>query len=74
MSIEIFNNTLLKILFRQGTDNERQNIIFNSGEPAFTTDTNRLYIGNGVLSGGVSVTTKNHIPLTNFYSLSNTYS
>jgi hypothetical protein len=53
MSIEIFNNTLLKILFRQGTDNERRNIIFNSGEPAYTTDTKRLFIGDGVTTGGV---------------------
>jgi hypothetical protein len=53
MSIQIFNNTLLKILFRQGTDNERRNIIFNSGEPAFTTDTKRLFIGDGVTTGGI---------------------
>ena len=53
MSVEIFNNTLLKILVRQGTDNERQNVIFNSGEPAYTTDTKRLFIGDGVTSGGI---------------------
>jgi hypothetical protein len=53
MSVEIFNNTLLKILVRQGTDNERQNLIFNFGEPAYTTDTKRLFIGDGVTSGGI---------------------
>lgn len=53
MSVEIFNNTLLKILVRQGTDNERQNVIFNSGEPAYTTDTKRLFIGDGVTIGGI---------------------
>lgn len=53
MSVEIFNNTLLKILFRQGNNNERLNVVFNSGEPAFTTDTRRLFIGDGVTIGGV---------------------
>jgi hypothetical protein len=63
-----------KIKIRRGTNDQRKSVRLDQGEPAFTTDTNRLYIGNGVLSGGVSVTAKNHIPLTNFYSLSNTYS
>jgi hypothetical protein len=63
-----------KIKIRRGTNDQRKSIRLDQGEPGYTTDTNRLYIGNGVLSGGVSVTTKNHIPLTNFYSLSNTYS
>lgn len=53
MSVEIFNNTLLKILLRQGTDSERLNVVFNSGEPAFTTDTRRLFIGDGATFGGV---------------------
>lgn len=50
--MEIFRNTLLKLTFRQGTNNDRKRIIFNSGEPAYTNDTQRLYVGNGVLSGG----------------------
>lgn len=58
MSTEIFNNTLLKILFRQGTDNDRKNIILNSGEPGFTTDTNRLFVGDGVTTGGSLVGNK----------------
>jgi hypothetical protein len=53
MSIEIFDNTLLKILVRQGTDNERRTIVLNSGEPGFTTDTKRLYVGDGISTGGV---------------------
>jgi len=53
MSIEISNNTLLKILFRQGTDNDRKNIVLNSGEPGFTTDTKRLFVGDGGTSGGI---------------------
>ena len=52
MSIQIFDNTLLKILIRQGTDNERKNITLNSGELGYTTDTKRLYIGDGSTPGG----------------------
>lgn len=63
-----------KIKIRRGTNNQRKSVRLDQGEPAYTTDTNRLYVGNGVLSGGVSVTTKNHVPLTNFSSLSATYS
>ena len=63
-----------KIKIRRGTNDQRKSVRLDQGEPAYTTDTNRLYVGNGVLSGGVSVTTKNHVPLTNFSSLSATYS
>jgi len=51
--IEILENTITKLLFRRGTDSDRQNVVLSLGEPGFTTDTNRLFIGNGVLSGGV---------------------
>jgi hypothetical protein len=63
-----------KLKFRRGTNDQRKSIRLDQGEPGYAIDTNRLYIGNGVLSGGVSVTTKNHIPLVNFTSLSDTYS
>jgi len=63
-----------KLKIRRGTNEQRKSVRLDQGEPGYTTDTKRLYIGNGVLSGGVSITTKNHIPLTNFYSLSDTYS
>lgn len=63
-----------KLKFRRGTNDQRKSIRLDEGEPSYTTDTKRLYIGNGVLSGGVSITTKNHIPLTNYTSLSDTYS
>lgn len=53
--ITITNDTLLKLLARQGTDAERLNVLLNSGEFAFTTDTERLFIGNGADNGGVLV-------------------
>ncbi len=56
--MELLQNTILKLIFRQGTNTERMKVVFSSGEPAWTTDTNRLWIGNSVLSGGVLVGNK----------------
>ena len=54
-SIEIFENTLLKFVTRQGLDSDRLNITFASGELAYTTDTSKLYIGDGSTPGGILV-------------------
>ena len=53
MLLQIFNNTLLKLVARNGTDSERKSIILDSGEFGFTTDTERLFVGNGGTYGGV---------------------
>jgi hypothetical protein len=53
--INIFENTLLKWIFRQGSDVNRKNVVLDSGEPGFTTDTNRLWVGDGSTLGGVLV-------------------
>lgn len=50
--MEILNNTILKVIYRQGSNDDRKHVVFSSGEPAYTNDTERLYIGNSVLSGG----------------------
>ena len=50
--MEILQNTIMKLVFRIGSDTDRKKVRFTTGEPVFTTDTNRLFIGNGVLSGG----------------------
>lgn len=63
---------IVKIKIRRGTNSQRKSTILDQGELGFTTDTKRLYIGNGVLSGGLSLSTKVHTPLTNYASLSNT--
>lgn len=51
--IEIFENTLLKLLIRRGSDAERQNIILSEGELGYTTDTKRLFVGDSQTTGGV---------------------
>jgi len=51
-SIEIFQNTLLQLIVRQGTNSDRLNVILKSGELGYTTDTKKLYVGDGVTLGG----------------------
>ena len=58
MAIEILENTLLKLLVRRGTDADRQKITLESGELGFTTDTVRLFVGDGTTEGGVIVGNK----------------
>lgn len=52
-SVEIFQNTLLKLVVRSGSDSDRKNIVLDVGEIGYTTDTKRLYVGDGVTLGGV---------------------
>lgn len=54
--IEIIENTLLKLLIRRGTNADRLNVILNTGELGYTTDTKKLFIGDGSTAGGVLVT------------------
>lgn len=53
--IEIFENTLLKLLVRRGTDADRQNVILAEGELGYTTDTKRLFVGDGSTPGGIAI-------------------
>jgi microcystin-dependent protein len=53
--IEIVENTLLKLLIRRGTNADRLNVVFNQGEVAYTTDSKRLYVGDGATYGGIAV-------------------
>ena len=45
------NTTITKILLRRGPEIDRESIIPTMGEPLFTTDTHRLYIGDGETDG-----------------------
>jgi hypothetical protein len=54
-SIEIFQNTLLQLIVRQGTESTRQNVVLKSGELGYTTDTKKLYVGDGTTLGGTLV-------------------
>tara|TARA_R100000081_G_scaffold57388_1_gene28313 strand:- start:55 stop:1611 length:1557 start_codon:yes stop_codon:yes gene_type:complete len=58
MSIEILENTLLKLLVRRGTDIERKEVTLDEGEFGYTTDTKRVFIGDGTTPGGTLVGNK----------------
>lgn len=55
MAIEIFQNTLLKLIARSGPDSDRKNVTLSRGEFGWATDTNRLYVGDGTTLGGILV-------------------
>jgi microcystin-dependent protein len=44
-----------RLIIRQGRENERQEVVFRSGEPAYTVDYKRLFMGDDTTPGGVSV-------------------
>ena len=58
MSIQILENTLLKLLVRRGSDFDRKQITLETGELGYSTDNKRLYIGDGVTKGGIIVGNK----------------
>ena len=64
------NITISKIKLRRGTNTQRQTMVFDQGELVSTTDTNRVYIGDGVTSGGVSIDSRILTPITQYTTLS----
>lgn len=58
------NIRIVKLKVRRGSDAQRRLVVLEQGELGYTTDTGRLFIGNGSLSGGATVGTKVHSILT----------
>lgn len=63
--IEIYENTLLKLLVRRGIDADRRNVVLSEGELGYTTDLKKLYIGDGQTLGGIPVGGNRTLPSTN---------
>ena len=57
------NVSIVKVKVRRGTDAQRQQITLDQGELGFTTDYNRLFIGDGATVGGIS-------PAIKYYQIS----
>jgi hypothetical protein len=57
-TIQVTSDTVVKLLIRRGTDLQRQSVVLSQGELGFTTDTQRLFVGNGVATGGIIVGNK----------------
>lgn len=48
----MIDRRIVKFKLRRGTDDERKYVIFEEGELVYTTDTKKVYVGDGRLSGG----------------------
>lgn len=55
------NVSIVKVKVRRGTDAQRQQITLDQGELGFTTDYQRLFIGDGATVGGISPAIKYYI-------------
>lgn len=61
--------SIIKLKVRRGTDAQRRTVILEQGELGYTTDTNRLYVGDGVTLGGGPVGAVLSKPLATVNSL-----
>ena len=58
MDIEI-----VKLKIRRGTDSQRQAVTLEQGELGYTTDTKRVFVGDGATPGGSIIGSKVHTPI-----------
>jgi hypothetical protein len=61
--------TIVKVKIRRGTNDQRKDIILEEGELGYTTDTKRLFIGDGVTNGGLAVAPQVYTPLSKTFSI-----
>lgn len=54
---------IIKIKLRRGLNSQRLTITPEQGEPIFTTDTARAFIGDGSTAGGIPMGSKNFTPI-----------
>jgi len=45
----------MALKIRRGTDSQRGGITFAAGEIIWTTNTHKLYVGDGVTAGGIDI-------------------
>jgi Major tropism determinant N-terminal domain len=45
----------MSLQIRRGTDSQRQAVVFDLGEIVYTTDTKKLYVGDGATAGGINI-------------------
>ena len=45
----------MSLRIRRGTDAQRQTLTFDQGEVVYTTDTKKVYIGDGITAGGQNI-------------------
>ena len=57
--------TIIKLKIRRGTDAQRANVVLEQGELGYTTDTRRVFVGDGISMGGIPVSNIFHAPIDN---------
>jgi hypothetical protein len=60
----MIDRKIAKIKIRRGTDAQRKQVVFEEGELVFTTDQQRIFIGDGTTYGGKLASNINHIVTT----------
>ena len=60
--------TIIKLKIRRGTDSQRKSVVLEQGELGYTTDTARVFVGDGTTSGGRPVGSVIHNPVSNSFS------
>jgi hypothetical protein len=45
----------MSLRIRRGTDAQRQGVVFDLGEPIYTQDTKKLFVGDGITAGGTNI-------------------
>jgi hypothetical protein len=55
---------LRRLKIRRGNENQRKDVLFEEGEPVFTKDNKRVYVGDNKTMGGISSTIRNYIKPT----------
>lgn len=60
----MYDNRIVKFKLRRGTNDQRVQVTFNSGEVVYTSDIKRCYVGDGNTLGGVPFSGRNFISTT----------
>ena len=64
-------STITQLLFRRGNDSSRRTTLLAAGEPGVTTDSKRLFVGDGITAGGNIAGNINFNAFTNVLNSSN---
>jgi hypothetical protein len=52
---------IVKLKIRRGLDEQRESVVLEQGELGYTTDKQRVWVGDGITQGGIVIGNKNYI-------------
>jgi len=59
--------TIIKLKIRRGTNSQRKSVVLEQGELGYTTDTARVFVGDGTTTGGRPVGSVFHTPVNSAF-------